>query len=159
MYICCVRLHYLKGSKLTLQLWSPPLPISPLNVCSDAERRIAARCWDLAGVQAALRAGSLQVTMSPTAAASMQHELNWTPADLLGYMHCLHPARYRGSEWGLPAGHGGKVAPLAADVYVMGFNRIRGEENQKTVPWVYFKFALRPNVGIVLVLSAHPERN
>lgn len=88
----------------------------------------------------------------------MQQELNWGQEDLLGYFHCLHGARYRSSEWGLPAGHAGKVEPLAADVYVMGYNRIRGEENQRTVPWIYFKFALRPKIGIVLVLSAHLER-
>lgn len=110
------------------------------------------------GVQAALRAQDLRIMLSTSAEATVQSELMWDSSDVNGFIQCLHPARYINSEWGLPAGHNGKVQPLAADAYVMGFNRFKGEENQRTTPWVYFKFAVRPTAKVMLVLSAHPER-
>lgn len=109
-------------------------------------------------MQEALRANRLQVSLSPTAAKDIYTELMWTTEDLLGFMQCLHGARYRASEWGLPAGSHGAADGFPADVYVMGYNRIAGEEGQRRVPWIYFKFAIRPNIGQVLILSAHPER-
>ncbi len=144
---------------MTLALWTPPLPALPLPQCSDLERKITRKCWDLNGVQAALNANVLRVVLSPSAAATMYSELAWNHDDLLAFVQCLSHVRYVDSEWGLPSGHGGRVSPLAADAYCMGFNRIKGEENQRTSPWVYFKFAVRPQVNALLVLSAHPVRD
>jgi hypothetical protein len=39
----------------------------------------------------------------------------------------------------------------------MGFNRFKGEENQKIDPWVYFKFTVNESARSILILSAHPE--
>jgi hypothetical protein len=96
--------------------------------------------------------------VSGSAQVTLRDELLWSGHDLHSFMQCLHPARYLNSEWGLPSGHGGKVPPIPSDAYVMGYNRIKGEENQRTQPWVYFKFGVRLNSCAVLVLSAHPER-
>lgn len=144
---------------MTFSIWDPPLPPLPVQECTDDERRIARKCWDLAGVQAALKAAALAVNVTPTAAATMHAELMWRRDDLLGYINCLTKARYIGSEWGLPAGHAGRFEPLKADAYCMGYHRINGVENQRANPWTYLKFAVRQNVGLLIVLSAHPERD
>jgi hypothetical protein len=46
---------------------------------------------------------------------------------------------------------------MAADAYCMGYNRMKGEENQKLIPWVYFKYTVREQTSRLLVLSAHLE--
>jgi len=143
---------------VTFSLWTPPALLKPIEDCDDVERKIAGKCWDLAGVQAALASQALNVTLSASAQATMQVELAWDSSDLVGFFRCLHPARYRDSEWCLPKGHNGKFPALAADTYCMGYSRLKGEENQKTHPWVYMKFTVREKASTVLVYSVHPER-
>jgi hypothetical protein len=110
-------------------------------------------------MQAALNASALRVLLSSSASETMYRELAWSNDDLLGFIQCLTPARYVDSEWGLPPGNPERVRPLPADAYCMGYNRIKGIENQRTFPWVYFKFSVRLQVATVLVLSAHPQRD
>ena len=143
---------------MTFALWTPPALGIPIRECTDADRKIDGKCWDLQEVQRALIAGELQVLLSPSAQTQLRDELGWSGDELKQFIGCLHKARYHDSEWCLPGGANPKIAPMAADSYCMGFNRIKGEENQKADPWIYFKFTIKANVMTLLVFSVHPER-
>jgi hypothetical protein len=144
-----------KVSSLSFELWNPPPLSIPIHQCvEDAERKIAGKCWDLQAAQDALAKGELKVVLSSAAQASMVEELLWSDDDVTQFIKCLHKARYNGSEWCLPSKNP-KAQAMAADSYVMGFNRFKGIENQAADPWIYFKFSIRSNTLTLLVFSLH----
>lgn len=144
---------------MTFALWTPTPPHVPLEDCTDAERKIARKCWDLHAVQRALADQTLRVLLTTSAQTAVRDELAWDAGDVAGFINCLSAARYLDSEWCLPSGHNGRFAPMAADSYCMGYNRFKGVENQRTSPWVYVKFTIRIGSMTMLVFSAHPERS
>lgn len=75
---------------------------------------------------------SLQLTVK--AQAEMATELNWSAGQLNGFFQCLSLGRYNDSEWCLPPNDGNKFGPLAADSYLMGFDKIKLIENQARRP-------------------------
>lgn len=143
---------------MTFELWTPPPLTVAIQECTDAQRKIARKCWDLAAVQHALAEGKLRVQLSTGAQTTLRDELGWSGDDLALFIQCLHKARYNDSEWCLPGGNNPKLQPMAADSYCMGFNRIKGGENQKADPWIYFKFTVRAGTLTLMVFSVHPER-
>ena len=142
---------------MSFELWTPPPLKLPAQQCTDKERKIEGKCWDLAAVQAALLSGELKVQLTPGAEATLIDELGWTPEEILQFLQGLHKARYNDSEWCLPSNNPKAVA-APADSYVMGFSRITGKENQATRPWIYCKFAVRTNILTLQVFSLHRER-
>lgn len=143
---------------MTLALWTPTPPERHLEDCTDDERRIDGKCWDLAGVQAAIDAQTLRIVLAPSSQVQMYEELRWCSDDLKGFIRCLHAARYVGSEWCLPSRPNNKIPPMPADAYCMGYNRFKVEENQSTLPWIYVKFTIKMASSAILVFSAHPQR-
>jgi hypothetical protein len=142
---------------LALHFPTPPHTYE-LNGCKDHERKITPRCWDLAAVQAALRAGQLSIELSLTANEDVGAQLPWYGDDIKNFFLCLGSHRYNDSEWCLPPEHGNQCKPMPADSYVMGFDRIKAEENQSRQPYVYVKFTVREKSGRILVFSLHPTR-
>lgn len=143
---------------MTFALHQPLLPNVPLDQCSDRERKINQKCWDLAGVQAALAAKELRMFLSPTASAQIAVELAWSSQDVLAFFKSLPPYRYNDSEWCLPPANGNNFGPMPADSYLMGFDRISGAENQARQPYVYIKFSIREKTKAILVLTCHPSQ-
>ncbi len=136
---------------MSFSLHEPESPEKDLNECTDAERRIARRVWDLPAVQAAIGSGRLVVLPSASASLDLSYS-NWSTDDLKRYLCTLSAGRYSKSEW---CAVSSRAPPLAADVYLMGFNRMMGVENQATRPWKYVKFSVRPTNSKVIVLSCH----
>jgi hypothetical protein len=91
------------------------------------------------------------------AADDMMHALRWSTADLVGFIQCLERRHYSKSLWC----YGSAKAKIAfpADVYIMGYNRIRREEWLKCDPWNYFKFSISPKNNTVQIFSIHPQKN
>lgn len=144
---------------MALALHSPTPPdIGELEQCRDHERKITPRCWNLAAVQAALASSHLSIQLSPTATEDVAAELRWDRHDIRNFFLCLGSHRYNDSEWCLPPEHGNRFAPIAADSYVMGFDRIQVKENQNRQPYVYVKFTVREKTQKILVFSLHPSR-
>jgi len=143
---------------MTFALHQPFLPNVPLDQCSDRERKIDQKCWDLAGVQAALATNDLRMLLSSTASLQINDELAWSFQDVLTFFKSLPSYRYNDSEWCIPPANSNKFGPMPADSYLMGFDRIRGQENQVRKPYIYIKFSIREKAKIVLVLSCHPSR-
>lgn len=142
---------------MPIALWTPPSLSRPLTEYQDdRDRKIEGCCWDLSQVQSRLAAGTLGLLFSQSASFDLTNELHWCADDVVAFVRALHRGRYNDSEWC----YFGKQnqAPRPADSYVMGFNRWRGEENQLTQPWIYFKFSVVETPGSVLVHSAHFER-
>lgn len=142
---------------LALHYPTPPR-IHELDGRENHERKITPRCWDLAAVQAALRSSHLSIQLSTTASEDVSTELRWDGNDIKNFFLCLGAHRYNDSEWCLPPEHGNRFAPMAADSYLMGFDRIKAEENQNRQPYVYMKFTVREKSGKILVFSLHPSR-
>ncbi len=142
---------------LALHYPTPP-HTHDLDECKDHERKIIPRCWDLAAVQAALDSSHLSIQLSTTASEDVATELRWDRNDIRNFFLCLGSHRYNDSEWCLPPKHGNKFAPMAADSYVMGFDRIKVEENQSRQPYVYVKFTVSEKTNKILVFSLHPSR-
>jgi len=136
---------------------TPPHSIE-LNERNDHERKITSKCWNLAAVQAALESSLLSIKLSTTASADVAAELRWDQNDIRKFLLCLGPHRYKDSEWCLPPEHGNRFKPMAADSYVMGFDRIKEEENQLRQPYIYVKFTVREKASVILVFSLHPSR-
>jgi hypothetical protein len=143
---------------MTFALHKPILPHVLLDQCSDQERKIHPKCWDLAGVQAALASNALQFDFSTTATMQINTELSWTMSNVSAFFKALAPCWYRDSEWCLPPTHGNKAGPMEADSYVMGFDKMKGVENYLRQPHVYIKFSIREKAKKVLVLTCHPSR-
>jgi len=143
---------------MTYSTHTPQLPAQPLSLCSDVERKIGSRCWDLKAVQSAVSSNELSLNLSFTASEQIVSELNWTSSQVVGFFQALHLGRYNDSEWCLPPSYGNKFGPLAADSYVMGFDRMKLVESQLRVPWVYIKFSVREKSKQILIFSCHPTR-
>jgi len=135
-------------------------PAADLETLLDHERKIQGRVWDLAGVQQALRDNVLNLNVSVQAGNQIVKELYWNSSQLTGFVLSLHKARYDCSEWvyisSEPKSNGLSI-PHACDVYVMGYNKIKGCENDKTSPWVYCKFTVK-NGSAMLISTCHPEK-
>jgi hypothetical protein len=143
---------------MTFALHQPILPNVPLDQCSDKERKINQRCWNIAGVQAALAADEMRLVLSSTASTQIAIELAWSMQNVYAFFKVLAPYRYYDSEWCRPPAHGNKFGPMPADSYLMGFDRISGAENQLRQPYIYIKFSIREKAKTVLVLTCHPSR-
>ena len=141
-------------SWMPFHLHFPQLPVTPLQDCTDHQRKIGAMCWNLPLVQAGLADGTLKLNLTPGAAQRAALELQWTEIEMLSYFYSLGKHRYCDSEWCLPTKSSSKLTGFAADSYSMGFDRIKGEENQKREPYVYSKFTVVGSVS-VLVFSLH----
>lgn len=135
----------------------PPQPSQALESLSDAERAISGGpLWNLQPIQAKLASvESMRVIYSDNAANDALNELLWTIDNAKAFLSVLSHGRYLASEW---CYRSNSKRAYAADAYVMGFNRHKGEENQRTDPWVYFKFSVIENTHSILILSSHPER-
>jgi hypothetical protein len=132
----------------------PALPSTDLRACSDAERYIAGgQLWCLQTIQQRLT--ELKVIYSGNAETDALTKLAWTQDTPKAFISQLSRARYQGSQWCYTTK--GRI-PYPSDVYIMGFNRHTGVENQKTDPWVYFKFSIVENSESIIILSSHPER-
>ena len=144
---------------MTLQLWNPPQLTVQAQSCTDEERKISRKCWDLQQIQELVRNKKLIIKLTPSAQTDNRNELSFSGADFEKFICALHAGRYSCSEWCL-ANKNVSTVPRAADVYIMGFNRFKGEENQKTNPWIYFKFTIKQQGEqvVMIVYSAHPER-
>lgn len=132
----------------------PAKPAEDLQTLQDDQRAIpGGPLWCLATICANL--SDLSLVYSGTAKLDAVEKLAWTADNAKAFLSQLSKARYYTSEW-CYASNG--RTPYAADAYVMGFNRHRGSENQRTDPWVYFKFSILTKTQKILVLSAHPEK-
>lgn len=144
---------------MKLALHYPTAPSAcELGGLKDHERKITPRCWDLAAVQGALRLSHLSILLSTTASEDVSTELRWDRNDIKNFFLCLGGHRYNDSEWCLPPAYGNRFAPMAADSYLMGFDRIKAKENQNRLPYVYMKFTVREKSGVIFVFSLHPAR-
>jgi hypothetical protein len=141
---------------MTMALHHPVAPTVDLETCKDHERKISRACWNLPLVQQGVRTSRLSLVFSPSASASLQ-EMNWDSADVRHLICALTAGRYWDSEWCYVGQQRPQGAPLAADSYVLGFNRMKGVENQLTRPWHYVKFTVREAKSKLLILRIHPE--
>lgn len=146
---------------MTFEIWKPPALGQPAGQeYTDAERKIDRKCWNLQTVQEALAAGQLTVELTAGCQEVMLQELGWSSSEVIAFIQRLHKARYLDSEWCLPSKKSHANVPwMAADTYFMGFDRIKGIENQRRDPWVYFKFTVRANTLKLLVFSLHEEHD
>ena len=144
---------------MTYSLQQPPLPMVSLEHCTDEERKIVGKCWGLKEVQKALEEGKLTLRLTTKASNEAALELRWRSADAVNFLKCLEVHHYNGSEWCLPPKDGNKFEPVAADSYLMGFDRMSCVESPRRQPYVYMKFAIREVVGEVIVFSLHPTRH
>jgi hypothetical protein len=138
--------------------WSPEKLGVDLAPLTDFERRIvdpqnqSRSIWNLALVQAGLRSQELVLKITPFAQSEMLSTLNWMPDDLENFLCCIYPGRYEGSQWCYPQG---SKFDIACDAYVMGFDRIKNLENQRTTR-AYVKFSIVKTS--IYVVSAHAEK-
>lgn len=143
---------------MTYALCTPKPPIQTLHECTDEERKIGERCWNLEFVRINLER-NLKVQFSHGASITAMEELSWCIDDAKAFIRKLHRFHYLDSEWAFASRRTtAKSVPLAADAYVMGFDRMKGVENPRREPHVYFKFTVieRPDVDpLLLILSAH----
>lgn len=148
---------------MTYAVWQPVPPNDDLGLLTDAERRIlyegkyCRAVWSLQAIQTSLSSEApLTVIATTKAHQEMLERLSWS-LNTHGrqFLAALSKGRYQWSEWCYtPKGH----TPHACDVYVMGFNRHTGEENQQLQPWVYAKFGfIGPAFNKLAFFSAHPE--
>lgn len=143
---------------MSFEIFDPPPLTIPIRECTNAERKIAGKCWNLAEVQAAVASGKLTVELTTSAQETAFDEPRLSGTELLQFIACLHKARYHGSEWCLPSQRP-HAREMAADAYCMGFNRFKGVENQAKKPWIYFKFTVQAKTLRLLVFSLHHERS
>lgn len=153
---------------LPLRYHSTPMPIKPrediappdtnLRDLEDRQRYIAGGpAWPLADVQDFLRqlcTNGIRI-LTQQAITDLEHDLRWNVSELCGFICALHPCRYLRSEWVYASGK--STVPFIADVYVMGFHRIRQEEWQEQKPWNYVKFSVSKDGSAILIFSIHPE--
>ena len=140
---------------MSYSLQTPSLPKVPLSSCTDEERKIQGKCWDLKAVQKDLQAGKLQILLTTKAVAEASKELRWSQVDVLNFFLCLETRHYQSSQWCLPPNDGQFSGKFAADAYVMGYDRVNKVENPNRQPHVYLKFAVLKTT--VLIFSFHPN--
>lgn len=141
--------------RMQLALRQLELPQANLRTLTDAERRIpGGAVWCLATIQRMLASETVTVSFSKKAEESAVNELFWSVKNAKTFIQHLHAGRYNKSEWCYTTKGN---TPFASDSYCMGFNRHKGEENQRVDPWVYFKFSVNEKTKSILILSAHPE--
>lgn len=135
----------------------PPAPVE-LGFMSDSDRKIAGGpVFQLADVQAYIKhIDGNAFRFADQAASDLAVELRWKLEDLCGFIQCLGARHYRGSEWCYGSGRA-KIA-FPADVYIMGYNRIKRQEWQELDPWNYFKFSFSSASSTIQVFSIHPEK-
>lgn len=147
---------------MTYAVWTPSPPTDNLRDLADGERRIlfdgrfSRAVWDLEAIQASLKSDPpLKIFHTVNSQWSMKELLKWNGEEFKVFLGCLSKSRYIGSQWCYaPKGN----SPHACDVYVMGFNRLKGIENPLYTPWAYVKFGfIGPNYTTLAVFSAHPE--
>jgi hypothetical protein len=135
-----------------------PEPPSSLEGLSDWQRKISGGpVFDLADVKAHVQGVGQDCFVLATRKAeeNLLVTLRWLPKDLCGFFTCLDRHHYRGSEWV----YGSEKAKIAypADVYLMGYNRVRVQETPKVDPWNYLKFSFSLATNTIEIFSIHPE--
>jgi hypothetical protein len=140
---------------MSYSLQTPSLPKVPLTSCTDKERKIQGKCWDLKAVQTDLLAGKLEVNLTAKASSEAVRELRWNQTDAFHFLLNLETRHYKSSEWCFPPQDGLFSGEFAADAYLMGFDRLKKVENSNRQPHVYLKFAVLKTS--VLIFSLHPS--
>lgn len=134
------------------------VPVAPLGERDDAARKIlGGAVFVLDDVKKYVDRMGNDVFNFATDKASrdMRSELEWRLDDLRGFIRCLDTRHYRGSEWCY--GSGTPKIAFPADVYIMGYSRVRSEEWPQITPWNYFKFSFSSIAGTLEIFSIHPE--
>ncbi len=140
---------------MSFALWIPLKPVVPMgSYTSDEERLIERKCFDLVAIQQALLVGSLFIELTSTAAMDAS-KMGWRLRDVSNFLGCLERRHYKNSQWCLPPADGNQFEALPADAYLMGFNKMKVQENPRFEPHIYIKFAVREAVRQVLVFSLH----
>jgi hypothetical protein len=113
--------------------------------------------YSLADVKAYIKGNGIDVFNLATQKASndLLSELRWRLTDLAGFFSCLEKHHYRRSQWVYGSGKA-KIA-FPADVYMMGYNRIKVQEWDKVDPWNYLKFSFSLENKTIEIFSIHPE--
>ena len=140
---------------MSYSLQTPSLPKVPLSSCTDEERKIQGKCWDLKAVQKDLQAGMLHINLTSKASSEAVRELRWNQTDAFHFLLNLGTRHYKSSEWCFPPQDGLFSGEFAADAYLMGFDRLKKVENPSRQPHVYLKFAVLKTT--VLIFSFHPS--
>ena len=139
---------------MTIALHAPSLPQTPLEQCSNAQRKIvgAGPCWDLKAAQTNVSGGVLRFAASPRAGQDLSVELRWDLSVVKGFFLSLDSHHYKDSEWVVPPPQG-----IPADAYLMGFSKFNLARHPNPGN-VYFKFSVREKSGVIFVHSCHPAR-
>jgi hypothetical protein len=140
---------------MSYSLQTPLLPKVPLSSCTDEERKIQGKCWDLKALQTDLLAGKLDFNLTAKASSEAVRELRWNQTDAFHFLLNLETRHYKSSEWCFPPQDGLFSGEFAADAYLMGFDRLKKAENSNRQPHVYLKFAVLKTS--VLIFSLHPS--
>jgi hypothetical protein len=114
---------------MSCSLQTPSLPKVPLSSCTDEERKIQGKCWDLKAVQKDLQAGKLRINLTSKASSESLRELRWNQTDAFHFLLNLETRHYKSSEWCFPPQDGLFSGEFAADAYVMGYDRVKKVEN------------------------------
>lgn len=143
--------------RMTFKLRLHPAPPDvDLRTCVDHERYISGgQLWCLNTIRQHLT--DMEIIFSDSAKEDALIKMAWTHETPRAFISQLARAHYRGSEWCYTT-RGRK--PYGADVYVMGFNRHTGVENQRSDPWIYFKYTVlsTEKSDSILIFSSHPEK-
>jgi hypothetical protein len=135
----------------------PPAP-SKLGKLSDIDRKISGGpVFALPEVQSYVKhLDGNAFRFADQASLDLTNELGWTLHDLCGFIQCLATRHYRYSEWC----YGSEKAKIAfpADVYIMGYSRMKGAEWPQQNPWNYLKISFSSVSNSVHVFSIHPEK-
>jgi hypothetical protein len=140
---------------MSYSLQTPSLPKVPLSSCTDEERRIQGKCWDLKALQTDLLAGKLDFNLTAKASSEALRELRWNQTEAFHFLLNLETRHYKSSEWCFPPQDGLIFGEFAADAYVMGYDRLKKVENPHRQPHVYVKFSILKTT--VLIFSLHPS--
>ena len=137
---------------------SLPPPPATLVGMSDAERKIGGGAvFALADVKAHVAEAHINGLNLATQKASddLNFELSWRLSDVCKFISCLDKCFYRYSEW-VYGSDRAKVA-YPADVYIMGYNRMKEKEWPQANPWNYFKFSFSSHNNTIEIFSIHLE--
>ena len=142
-----------------LGLWRiDPASLAVFSPVGGRSRRIrVGPLVDLAGLQAQLRSGTVDLDALWVATDRCQRDLQnnrWTNAHVLQMLVCLLADDYRGSEWCQV--RGGRHVP--SDVYLLPFDDLRQQRRPGGLE-VYLKFSLEADGLLAIVLvSCHVSR-